>query len=143
MVKHRFERLFSREEANELIPRLEAIVRQVQLLAHQLRECVKELCRTHPESEFDDMDLDELIKVRPELRALAEEMAQLAIQIEGYGCFLKDVDLGLVDFPSELNNEVVFLCWQFGESQLSAWHPIDGGFTSRKPLSGAPKVYFN
>ena len=89
------------------------------------------------------MDLDKIIEQRPELRAVAEEMAQLAMQIEEYGCFLKDIDLGLGDFPSELNNEVVFLCWQFGESQLSAWHSIDAGFSSRRPLSGVPKAYLN
>jgi len=122
---------------------MEEIVRQLQMLGCQLRERVKELCRTHPEAAFEQMDLDQVIEQRPELRALAEEMARLAIQIEEYGGFLKDIDLGLVDFPSELNNEVVFLCWQFGENQISAWHTIEGGFAGRRPLSGAPKVYLN
>jgi hypothetical protein len=142
-VKRRFEKLFSREEANQLVPRLEEIVRRLQILGHQLRERVKDLCQTETDASYDQMDLDKIIEQRPELRAVAEEMAQLAMQIEEYGCFLKDIDLGLVDFPSELNNEVVFLCWQFGESQLSAWHSVEGGFATRRPLSGAPKVYLN
>ena len=142
-MKHRFEKLFSREEANHLIPRLEEIVRRLQMLGAQLRERVKELCEAEGGASYERMDLDKIIEQRPELRAVAEEMAQLATQIEEYGCFLKDIDLGLVDFPSELNNEVVFLCWQFGESQLSAWHSLDSGFSNRRPLSGVPKVYLN
>jgi hypothetical protein len=142
-VKRRFEKLFSREEANQLVPRLEEIVRRLQLLGHQLREGLKDLCQAEPEVRDDGMDLDKVIEEHPQLRALAEEMAELATQVEEYGCFLKDIDLGLVDFPSELDNEVVFLCWQFGESQLSAWHSVDEGFASRRPLSGVPKVYLN
>jgi hypothetical protein len=142
-VKHRFEKLFSREDANELVPRLEEIVRRVQILGHQLRERVKKLCETETNTSYEQIDLDKIIEQRPELRAVAEEMAQLAMQIQEYGCFLKDIDLGLVDFPSELNNEVVFLCWQFGETQITAWHSVDGGFASRRPLSGVPKAYRN
>jgi len=142
-VKHRFEKLFSREDANELIPRLEEIVRRLQILGHQLRERVKKFCETETNTPYEQIDLDKVIEERPELRAVAEEMAQLAMQIQEYGCFLKDIDLGLVDFPSELNNEVVFLCWQFGESQITAWHSIDSGFANRRPLAGVPKVYLN
>ncbi len=143
MVKHRFEKLFSPEEANELIPRLEAIVRRLQALAQRLREQIKKLVQENPAGGFDDMRIDEIVERRPELRGLAAEMAQLALQVEGYGCFLKDVDLGLVDFPSELDNKVVFLCWQFGEPLLTAWHSIEGGFSNRRPLSGARKLYLN
>ncbi len=142
-MKRRFEKLFSREEANQLVPRLEGIVRRLQLLGHQLREGLKELCRDEPGARYDQIDLDKAIEEHPQLRTLTEEMAELAMQVEEYGCFLKDIDLGLVDFPSELDNEVIFLCWQFGESQLSAWHCVDEGFASRRPLSGVPKVYLN
>ena len=143
MVKHRFEKLFSPVEANELIPRLEEIVRRLQTLAQRLREQIKKLVQENPAGGFDDMKIDEIVERRPELQSLAAEMARLALQVEGYGCFLKDVDLGLVDFPSELDNEVVFLCWQFGEPQLATWHSIEGGFASRRPLSGARKLYLN
>ena len=138
-MKRRFEKLFSREEANQLIPRLEEIIRRLQILGHQVRERVKAVCEAEPHAR----DRDDIIEKRPELRALAEEMARLAMQVEELGCFLKDIDLGLVDFPSELDNEIVFLCWQFGESQLSAWHSLEEGFRSRRALSGVPKVYLN
>ena len=75
--------------------------------------------------------------------ALADDMAKLCAQIDQHGCFLKDIDLGLVDFPGEVDNQVVFLCWQFGEQRISAWHEIESGFSGRRPLSGAPKPYLN
>lgn len=70
-------------------------------------------------------------------------MSEIAGQIEELGCFLKDIDQGLVDFPCEVGNEIVFLCWQFGESRVIAWHPIEGGFGDRKPIPGARKAYLN
>ena len=146
MLKQRFEKYFSVAEANELIPRLEAAVRELQAQTAILRNQLAQLAALDsqaPTSEGEPRDLEKIIQRHPELRELTEQIAGLAAQIEDYGCFLKDIDLGLVDFPSELGNEVVFLCWQFGERQISAWHSIDGGFSSRRPISGAPKPYLN
>ena len=58
------------------------------------------------------------------------------------GCFLKDIDQGLVDFPflieadGDDEDEVVFLCWQYGEPHIVAWHSIEGGFGQRRADSG-------
>ena len=75
---------------------------------------------------------------------------EIASEIEEMGCFLKDVDQGLIDFPflidaSEADEEeqVVFLCWQYGEPQVVAWHAIDSGFSDRHPLPGASKPLLN
>ena len=67
----------------------------------------------------------------------------MAGQVEGLGCFLKDIDQGLVDFPYEIEDDVVFLCWQSGERQIIAWHSIDSGFSDRRPLPGVNKPYLN
>jgi hypothetical protein len=79
----------------------------------------------------------------PLIRAVMREMSKAAEEIQDMGAFLKDIDLGLVDFPCDVEGETVFLCWQYGEPQLVAWHPIDEGFGSRRPLSGTRKVYLN
>jgi hypothetical protein len=70
-------------------------------------------------------------------------MADAASQIESFGCILKDIDLGLIDFPYDSGEDVVFLCWQFGESRVVAWHSVDTGFSERQPLPGAPDRYLN
>jgi len=50
------------------------------------------------------------------------------------GVFIKDLDTGLLDFLSIRNEEEVFLCWKSGEGNILFWHPLEGGFASRKPI---------
>lgn len=141
MPKPTFEKLFSQEEANHLLPRLEILMRQLQMQATSLRQRIEELTVDDPSilhSEFS-----EILKRYPELRSFTTSMGDAAAQIEGFGCILKDIDLGLIDFPFDSGEEIVFLCWQSGESAVIAWHSIDSGFSERQPLPGAPKTYLN
>jgi hypothetical protein len=50
------------------------------------------------------------------------------------GAQLKDLDSGLVDFYSRRGSDIVFLCWKEGESEISHWHGLEGGFRSRESL---------
>ena len=56
-------------------------------------------------------------------------------QIEQSGCVIKDLDVGLVDFPALLGEEQVFLCWKLGEPRIEYWHRMDEGFAGRKPIA--------
>jgi len=137
----RFDKLFSEEEANELIPRLEILMRQLQMQATSLRARVEELSVSDPSilhSEFS-----EVVVQYPELQSFTTNMADAAGQIEAFGCILKDIDQGLIDFPYDAGDEVVFLCWQFGESRVIAGHSVDAGFSERQPLPGASKPWLN
>ena len=140
LVKHCFEKFFTLSEANQLIPRLEVLMRELQSRTLELRD---KLATLDADDEPAPSDLEEIVRRHPVLRDLAEKIATVASEIETEGCLLKDIDMGLVDFPSELDDEVVFLCWQFGEQQVSAWHSIEDGFASRQPLSGTRKPYLN
>ncbi len=141
MEKYRFDKLFSQQEANELVPRLELLVRELQMHANQLRERVAALASQ--DSELEDLGLQDIIDRHPQLKGITSRMAELAGQIESFGCFLKDIDQGLVDFPGEVEGELVFLCWQFGEPRLIAWHSLESGFSARRPLPNTPKPYLN
>ena len=136
-----FQRLFSEEEANELIPRLEILMRRLQAQATSLRERIDELSVNDPSIAHSEMT--EIVGRYPELRSFATNMAEAAAQIESFGCILKDIDLGLIDFPYDAGDDVVFLCWQFGESSVVAWHTVDSGFANRQPLPGAPDRFLN
>jgi hypothetical protein len=141
LANHRFEQLFSEEEANALIPRLEILVRQLQMQAASLRERIEALSVDDPaivHSEFR-----EVVGRYPELRSFTANMAEAASQIGSFGCILKDIEQGLVDFPHDAGDETVFLCWQFGEPRIVAWHRVDRGFSDRQPLRGARKQYLN
>lgn len=70
--------------------------------------------------------------------AMAQEFARLdqaVRQILATGALLKDVNLGLVDFPTLLDGREVYLCWKYGEEKIQFWHETDGGFSGRKPLT--------
>jgi len=142
LAKHQFEKVFTVEEANALIPRMEILVRGLQVEAEALRARIRELARRH-DSSVAGMPLSDLVERYPELKENAARMAEMAGQVENLGCFLKDIDQGLVDFPYEIEDDVVFLCWQSGERQIIAWHTIESGFSDRRPLPGVNKPYLN
>ncbi len=147
MGKHRFDKLFNADEANELIPRLEILVRDLQVQAGALRRRIGELSRF--DDKLGELDLPKVITRYPELRPLAARMGEIASEIQEMGCFLKDIDQGLVDFPflieaeGDEEDDVVFLCWQYGEQRIVAWHSIEAGFGQRQPLPGASKPLLN
>jgi hypothetical protein len=142
LANYHFDKLFSPEEACELIPRLELLIRDLQSRAGELRGQIADVVVRDPGA--DHLELAEVIAHHPELRAPAARMAELAQEIESLGCFLKDIDLGLIDFPWEIDEgKVVFLCWQPGESEIVAWHTVESGFAERRPLPGASKPYLH
>lgn len=74
-------------------------------------------------------------------KAEAEQLARLTetvkaglAEIGAMGGTIKDLALGLVDFPHQRNGRVVNLCWKYGESSVTHWHGLDEGFANRKPL---------
>jgi len=136
-----FEKLFSPEEANDLIPRLELLIRETQAALKVLRSRVAELAID--DDRLVNLALPEIIERYPTLRGPGEALAEAVAQIESLGCFLKDVDQGLVDFPFDNGDEIAFLCWQYGEPHLIAWHSIENGFSGRQPLPGIVKPYLH
>lgn len=61
-----------------------------------------------------------------DMRALLEHLADLGVQ-------LRDLDMGLVDFPGERDGRPIWLCWRLSDPQLAYWHGTDEGYASRKP----------
>ena len=54
--------------------------------------------------------------------------------IEKLGCLLKDLDIGLADFPTLYRGREAYLCWKLGETAIRFWHGVDEGFAGRKPI---------
>ena len=125
-----------------MIPRLADLVRGLQ----KRREAMLAL-----EVEIDTL---ELVAEKGEggvaasLSAKVEEYSRLSNQlysgvdqIHELGCFLKDVDLGLVDFCAVHQGHMVYLCWRLGEPSVGYWHEIGMGYACRQPIPadfGAP-----
>jgi len=69
-----------------------------------------------------------------EVTRLTETIKTGLTEIMGMGGTIKDLALGLVDFPHRRDGRVVNLCWKYGETRVSHWHGLDEGFANRKPL---------
>jgi hypothetical protein len=77
---------------------------------------------------------EKLAKLRAEHQQLAENMKSALERILETGCVIKDLEVGLLDFPARINNEQVYLCWRLGEDRIRFYHRQDEGFAGRKPL---------
>jgi hypothetical protein len=63
------------------------------------------------------------------------EIVQRSVKaVTELGIEIKDIETGLIDFPSERDGRVVYLCWRLGEGDIAFWHDIDSGFAGRQPL---------
>ena len=64
----------------------------------------------------------------------AERLKRSVETLNEVGCVIKDLDVGLVDFPALHRGEEVYLCWKVGERDIEFWHGMDEGFAGRKPI---------
>lgn len=78
---------------------------------------------------------DKAQSLRQGFDGASEKMRAAVEQIEATGCQVKDLDLGLIDFPGQLNGEDVLWCWRLGEDHIRFWHRPSEGFAGRKPIS--------
>lgn len=76
----------------------------------------------------------EVAEKAAELDALVDEMTRRIAELEDLGVQVKDLDLGLLDFPAERYGESVMFCWRYGEAEVSFWHKASEGFNNRRPL---------
>ncbi len=63
-----------------------------------------------------------------------EKLDTLIHRMQDTGVLIKDVNLGLLDFPALKDGREVYLCWQYGEGEIAFWHEIEAGFAGRQPI---------
>lgn len=128
---------FSPERANALLPKLTPLVDE--LLAKR-RDLAIKLLESDPALHHVELPhAQRLAAARspfppPRFGDLKLEIHRLIHRIESLGCIVKDIDLGLIDFPAIRAGEAIYLCWKAGEPAVSNWHGCDEGFSLRKPL---------
>ena len=128
-----FPRLFTVDEANDLLPKVRPLVEQVLENIRRLKSASETVIRKEgldPETP----NLMNRLRDDGEIARLIGQVKGCVDEINSFGCICKGVEQGLIDFPCMLGAEVVFLCWQIGESSVSFWHRIEDGFAGRKPL---------
>lgn len=128
---------FTLEEANALLPKIREEVTSLQAIKRDFEQKymrLKELKvgAAKPASG----DADPFFTLECELEFMQIEARTLIQSIHMKGALLKDLEMGLVDFPSLLNGEEVLLCWRQGEETISHYHGINEGFAGRKRIPG-------
>jgi hypothetical protein len=127
------QRLFSVAEANALLPTLIPILTRLREQKEALDELRIAFEQLTPAMRGNGHGAE---AADLELR-LSEVATQLSLgirQILRMGVEIKDLNQGLIDFPSPRDDRVVYLCWRLGEGPIAYWHELDGGFAGRQPL---------
>lgn len=131
------DRTFTLDEAQSLLPVLESL----------LRSAIegKKIIEDH---EVEQQELQHRIMMnggmllnivpiarRKAERVKAEQRAKDALaEIDAIGVQVKDLDIGLLDFPCEVEGQIILLCWKLGEPSIGHWHGTQEGFAGRKPI---------
>lgn len=129
-------RYFTLEEANEALGELRPVVelmvahRRRYLAARERRGALTEQAG----SNGGDLTPSDFGEVEEELEREAGALARAVERIQSAGAQVKDLDRGLIDFPSLRDGEEILLCWHLGEDEIEYWHGPEDGFSGRKPL---------
>ncbi len=128
-MDHPFPRLFGVEEANALLPVLTELLEDVARHRDALREKAP-----HMEPILRSTTENGGGRVGSEYGVEAYRLYTAIERIREHGVILKDLDMGLLDFPHEREGRVVFLCWHPPEERVDFWHEIEAGYAGRQPL---------
>jgi hypothetical protein len=129
-------RLFTPREANSALAEVRLVAERLVALRTRMRE----LAETQGDSILAiggngvGYAASDLKAARSELEELAEQVAAAVGELDALGVVVKDLDLGLLDFPALRDGEEIELCWRVGEDAVEYWHPLEAGYRGRKPI---------
>ena len=131
------ERTFTLDEAHALLPILESLLRTA-IEGKKLIEDVDKELQEIAHRVF--LNGGTLLKIVPLARRKMEREKALqrtkdaVAEIHATGVQVKDLDIGLLDFPCVVEGKTVLLCWKYGEKKITHWHGTTEGFAGRKPI---------
>jgi len=131
------ERTFTLSEAESLLPVLESLLRSAMQAKALIEEVDAELESLKSRIFINGGTFVNVLAVsrRKDEREKAIQRAKDAVaEIDAAGVQVKDLDIGLLDFPCMVGEEIVLLCWKLGEQGITHWHNTTEGFAGRKPI---------
>ena len=130
-------KLFSLREAEHLRAQLEPVLieaiesrRKLEELDEKLGKLAERISRSGGLM----VAYEEAAKVRIERNSIEASIREALDKIHSTGCIVKDLEVGLLDFPARIEGEDVYLCWKLGEDRIRFYHRQDEGFAGRKPI---------
>ena len=127
-MNYRFQKHYTREEAQSLVPQLRAWLADLNRLRGEVERYDQRLSGLNTEGQDTGGDT-----VNHWIRALAG-MQEVLAEFQRREIFLKDLARGLVDFPALIGGREVFLCWEADEDQIEFWHDLETGYGGREKL---------
>ncbi|HLJ48259.1 MAG TPA: DUF2203 domain-containing protein [Bryobacteraceae bacterium] len=130
-------RYFTLLQAERLLPEVEAAIRDAIKIKTEYAQIEAEY---HAELQRvmmlggADLSRTSVLEKRDRRDLRAHRLKEIIQQLHENGCIVKDLDIGLVDFPTLFRNQEVYLCWRLGETGISFWHGVEEGFQGRKPI---------
>jgi hypothetical protein len=131
------DRTFTLDEAQSLLPVLESLLRTAINGKKVIEEIeAEQQALQHRIALTGGMFLNVIPLARRKAeRVKAEQRAKDALaEIDSTGVLVKDLDTGLLDFPCEVEGQIILLCWKLGEPSITHWHGTQEGFAGRKPI---------
>ena len=122
-------RYFTLDEAN-------ALLREIRPLMRQLLDRRGKVARMRDQilPLIEDYHLDVGGPVASELTLDFITIEYLTEKIQSYGCVIKDLNAGLLDFLTERDGREVYLCWRYGEDRIEYYHELHTGYNGRQPV---------
>lgn len=127
-------KVFRLEEASALLPVVRPLLEQ---LVHKRRDLAIKLLEADTAQRMagDAGGAQRAATQAKQAEEMHAEMLALLEAVQKHGCVVKDLDLGLVDFPALRNGQLVNLCWKMDEPAIAFWHGMDEGFSARKSIA--------
>jgi hypothetical protein len=130
-------RTFSLQDAQMLLPTLESLLRtaiQSKKLIEEVDAELQEVAHRVFLNGGTLVNVVHLARRKAERERAVQHAKDAVAEIHATGVQVKDIDIGLLDFPCNVDGEVVLLCWKLGEEKITHWHSVEEGFAGRKPI---------
>jgi hypothetical protein len=139
-------KLFSLTEAERLRAELEPILIEAMESRRKMAEAegqLRALAERIQRSGGMQVSYERAAGMRVERNRMEDAIQEAVERIHSTGCLVKDLEMGLLDFPSRIGEEDVYLCWRLGEDRIRFYHRQDEGFAGRKPIDPRDAGYRN
>ena len=131
------DRTFTLDEAQTLLPILESLLKQAIAGKKLIEEVDAELQETAHRVFLNggtQVNVVHLARRKAEREKAIQRIKDAVAEIDATGVQVKDLDIGLLDFPCTVEGEILLLCWKLGEEKITHWHNTSEGFAGRKPI---------
>jgi hypothetical protein len=131
------QRTFTLQEAQILLPVLKSLLQQaidskalIETIDTEFQELAQRIFLTGGLL----VEIGRMATRRAEREKTVQRIKDVVAEIDATGVQVKDLDMGLLDFPCVVEGRTILLCWKMGEDKISHWHGTDEGYAGRKPI---------